>query len=337
MIAPRRPDEVGPILRAHIPGSPPLAVRGRATRSAMPPPEVEVLSLEGLAGIESLDADEMVVTALAGTPLDTVARAAREADLILCPLLPEGLGGSLGGLFASGEESPAAPLEGGIRDAVLGVEGWTGDGSRLRSGGRVVKNVTGYDLTRFLSGSRGQLAVITRVHWRLRRYPERWLEVVARRAPEETLDLMVAIRDAAEPTAVRFELGRDEVRARLLVEGRAAIAAETATEIAAATGGDPPRELEPEELASWLTLGAGPVGTATARQWAETFAETAGERRDGRAVAFPCIGVGVGLPRHAVPGGAPSPLGPLASRVRAAWDPAGTLWDGAPPGNRRSV
>ena len=84
------------------------------------------------------------------------------------PLDPPGVGaGTLGGVVACGVSGPLQARYGAVRDNVLGVEVVTGDGRRLKLGGRVVKNVAGYDLVRLTTGSRGSLGIVTRLSMRL--------------------------------------------------------------------------------------------------------------------------------------------------------------------------
>ena len=316
----------------------PLRPIGLGTREEPLPPEVDPLPLDSLRAIEDLDREEMVVTALSGTPVDEIARAASEAGLILCPLIPIGTPGSLGGLFASGEESPAAPVEGHLRDAVLGIEGFTGAGAPLRSGGRVVKNVTGYDLTRFLSGSRGTLAVITRLHWRLRRAPEVWLDVAARVETRALGRQLRALRTIPDPTAVRVDRTGRDAEIHVLLEGGRATTRARADQVAKTLGGPiEVTELDATALVTWLDLGEGARTCLSTREWiahleGENSEESAhlanGPTRELRVRAFPFVGPGRTSGPVASDRSAP---GHLAEQIRQAWDPKGVLWNGVPP------
>ena len=73
---------------------------------------------------------------------------------------------TIGGIVAANSSSPLRHAYGGVRDFCLGMEFVTGEGLQAKSGGRVVKNVTGYDLHKLLIGSLGTLGVITRVNFR---------------------------------------------------------------------------------------------------------------------------------------------------------------------------
>jgi len=94
--------------------------------------------------------------------------------------------GTLGGMFMSAEPSLLASSCGPIRDSVLGGAWILADGSTVRSGARVVKSVAGYDVTRLLLGSRGQLAINTSLILRLRPAPRElfWFQVEAANWPE---------------------------------------------------------------------------------------------------------------------------------------------------------
>lgn len=172
------PSEVSECLRRATAEGTRLVPRGQGSRAlANLPPGIRTdaafLQLDGMAGIDHLDPQEMVLTAQAGTPLAEIEAALVPHGLFLPPLLLADLRGSLGGLFSDPRNTAVTPRLGRVRDHVLGVEAVRGDGTSFRAGGRVVKNVTGYDLTRFLCGARGRWAVVTRLHWRLLPRPER--------------------------------------------------------------------------------------------------------------------------------------------------------------------
>ncbi|MBS0390669.1 MAG: glycolate oxidase subunit GlcE [Proteobacteria bacterium] len=124
----------------------------------------EPLSMRPLAGIVSYEPSELVVTALAGTPLaELEALLASQGQSL--PFEPPRFagGGTVGGMVAAGLSGPARASVGAVRDYVLGVEIINGRGELLRFGGQVMKNVAGYDVSRLMAGSWGQLGVITEV------------------------------------------------------------------------------------------------------------------------------------------------------------------------------
>ena len=142
-------------------------VRADATR-------VETTALSGI--IEYVPGD-MTLTAYAGTMLAELA-AATAPHRQWCPLAPDGGDDvTLGAVFATATRGPFARAMGGPRDIALGIEFVDGTGAIARAGGRVVKNVAGFDLTRLFTGSWGTLGIITEVSVRIRGVPpvlEHW-------------------------------------------------------------------------------------------------------------------------------------------------------------------
>ncbi|RQS12118.1 FAD-binding protein [Burkholderia sp. Bp8998] len=134
-----------------------------------------LLDLSSVSGIDFYEPEELVIKVRAGTPIEVVheALAAHRQQLAFEPpdygaLFGEQAGRStIGGIVASNLSGPRRVSSGGVRDAVLGVEGVNGRGEAFKAGGRTVKNVTGYDLPRLMAGSFGTLAVLTTVTLKL--------------------------------------------------------------------------------------------------------------------------------------------------------------------------
>ena len=130
------------------------------------------LSLASLRGVTEYEAGDFSLTARAGTPLSEIADVtAREGQwLTLEPAgSPEG---TIGATIATASWGPLASAFGTPRDHLLGCEVVTGVGEVVRAGGRVVKNVAGFDLARLMTGAWGTLGAITEVTVRLRAKPE---------------------------------------------------------------------------------------------------------------------------------------------------------------------
>jgi glycolate oxidase FAD binding subunit len=148
--------------------------------------EARPLSLSALAGIVAYAPGDLTMTVRAGTSLATIAAATLEHRqwLALDPFATDLEGGSIGATVATASSGPLAGSLGQTRDIVLGLEIVTGDGTVIRSGGRVVKNVAGFDITRLMTGAWGTLGVITEVTVRLRGIPavDETVAVVERRA-----------------------------------------------------------------------------------------------------------------------------------------------------------
>lgn len=134
-----------------------------------------VLDLSGLSGITLYEPEELVLSAKSGTPLAEIeaAVAARGQELAFepmdyGPLLGEQPGrGTIGGVLGANLSGPRRLKAGAARDHILGVHAVSGRGEAFKSGGRVVKNVTGYDLSKALANSWGTLAVATDVTFKV--------------------------------------------------------------------------------------------------------------------------------------------------------------------------
>ena len=144
-----------------------------------------LLSTERLDAIDEIDTDEGVCRARAGTQLSTLRAAARENGWEL-PLDAPGAGATVGGVLAAAAIGPRALGYRQPRDLVLGLDVVLGSGERTRCGGRVVKNVTGYDLAKLYVGSLGTLCVIDAAWLRLSPVPDRVVVLTAESANAAT-------------------------------------------------------------------------------------------------------------------------------------------------------
>jgi len=124
--------------------------------------EGEVFDTRVYAGILSYEPSELVVTVRAGTPLKELETALAEKGQCLAFEPPHfGEGATVGGMVAAGLSGPSRANVGNVRDFVLGAKMINGKGEQLTFGGQVMKNVAGYDISRLLAGSMGQLGLIT--------------------------------------------------------------------------------------------------------------------------------------------------------------------------------
>lgn len=151
----------------------PLEVCGTASKRGFGRPVNGAARLDasGLAGIVAYEPEELVLTALPATPLAVIegTLAARGQALAFEPpdlgwMWDDGAGGAagtLGGAIACNLAGPRRIKAGGARDHLLGFHAVSGRGEAFKSGGRVVKNVTGFDLSKLIAGSFGTLAVMT--------------------------------------------------------------------------------------------------------------------------------------------------------------------------------
>jgi glycolate oxidase FAD binding subunit len=181
------------IARAHA-AREPLSIEGRGTKRAMlrPVQAARTLSTRMLTGITLYKPSELVMSARAGTPIAEIEAALAEKgqQIIAEPpdlsaLFGAAEGATLGGVVATNLSGPRRIAWGAMRDHVLGIRAVKGDGEIFRSGGRVLKNVTGLDLCKLLAGSHGTLGVLTEITFK----------VLPR--PEESATLAVGVPDIA--------------------------------------------------------------------------------------------------------------------------------------------
>lgn len=162
--------------------------------------DARALRLDALRGITQYTPGDLTLTALGGTPLSEItdATTAEGQWLALDPFGAADHGGTIGATFATASAGPLAHACGLPRDIALGMEVVTGDGEIVRAGGRVVKNVAGYDLTRLMTGAWGTLGIITEISVRLRARPavDRTLAVTRAGAVESAADVAADLRGA---------------------------------------------------------------------------------------------------------------------------------------------
>src|SRR5215831_10541093 len=172
-----------------------LDVRGGGSKLALGKPMRcdQILDLSGLSGIVDYAPEELVVTLRAGTPMREVEALLAQRNQMLAfeppdlgPLLGRAPGeGTLVGTMMGNFAGPRRLSAGAARDHLLGFSGVNGRGEAFKSGGRVMKNVTGYDLSKLVAGSWGTLAVLDEVT----------IKVLPRPETEETI-LVLGLEDA---------------------------------------------------------------------------------------------------------------------------------------------
>lgn len=148
--------------------SEPLRVIGGGTRPIGVPVNAQPLTTSGLSGVELYEPGALTLVVKAGTPVAEVERtlAAEGQRLAFEPMDHRGLlattgDPTIGGVFAANVSGPRRIQCGAARDFLLGVRFVDGQGQVIRNGGRVMKNVTGYDIVKLMAGSYGTLGVLT--------------------------------------------------------------------------------------------------------------------------------------------------------------------------------
>lgn len=170
------------------------------------PPQGERLSLAGHSGIIDYAPQELVVTVRAGTPLLELEQVlAAEGQML--PFEPPHFGeATIGGAVAAGLSGPRRPFVGAVRDFILGVKLLTGRGEVLSFGGKVIKNVAGFDLSRLLAGSLGTLGVILEVSLKVLPRPELEWTLCQEVDPQKSLETMLALMAQSLPlSALAYE------------------------------------------------------------------------------------------------------------------------------------
>ena len=225
-LVPRDAADVAAIVAAAV--RPLAPVGGGSKRQIGKPVDAEPLDLKALTGIATYEPAELVLTAGAATPLAAIERALEQHAQRLAfeppdfgRLLGEERGQTIGGVLAANLAGSRRLTAGAARDHFLGFRAVTGRGEPFKAGGKVVKNVTGYDLPKLLAGSWGTLAVLTEVTIRVAPAPEldRTLVVPAGSIGECLALLAGALRSSHDVSAA----GVDPARGALVrLEGFAA-------------------------------------------------------------------------------------------------------------------
>jgi glycolate oxidase FAD binding subunit len=197
--------DVEQAVRAALAGEQPLEIIGHGSKRLVGQPMATnaLLDVSALNAVTSYEPNELVITVQAGAPLADVLSLidSKNQQFAFEPintsvLLGTPNIGTIGGMIGAGLAGPRRIKAGGARDHLLGAHAVSGFGDSFKAGGRVVKNVTGYDLCKLLAGSWGTLAVMTEVT----------LKVMPRPESERTLVLR-GLDDATANKAMTAALG----------------------------------------------------------------------------------------------------------------------------------
>jgi glycolate oxidase FAD binding subunit len=191
----RNAADVEQVVRAAIASEQPLEIIGHGSKRLIGQPMATnaLLDLSGLNAVTAYEPNELIITVQAGAPLADVQSLidSKNQQFAFEPINTSALLGTpdigtIGGMIGAGLAGPRRIKAGGARDHLLGAHAVSGFGDSFKTGGRVVKNVTGYDLCKLLSGSWGTLAVMTEVTLKVMPKPESERTLVLRSLDDVT-------------------------------------------------------------------------------------------------------------------------------------------------------
>jgi glycolate oxidase FAD binding subunit len=193
LVSPSNAAEVVEIVRHANASKRAIVAAGARTKLSMglPPARYDVaVDMTRMDRVVAYDPGDLTLSVEPGITLAKLARVLGEHGQMLPLGVPFAARTTIGGTIASGVEAPQRQLYGTVRDFLLGAEFATGDGVLAKSGGQVVKNVTGYDVHKLLIGSFGSLGIITKLNFKTFPLPTNVRGFIARfRSYEGALDM----------------------------------------------------------------------------------------------------------------------------------------------------
>jgi glycolate oxidase FAD binding subunit len=275
-----------------------------------------LLSTGSLTRVLEHEAGDLTATVEAGLRLSALNERLARAGQMLA-LDPPG-DPTVGACLAGNLSGPRRHRYGAPRDLVLGVTLVFADGSVASSGGKVVKNVAGYDLAKLVCGSRGRLALIARVSLRLHPRPASARSLVVPVADEDDADRLWQLlhRSTLEPSAVDLLWRRGAARLAVLFEGSERAVAAQLEAAAELLGGGVAAEEIWEVARGWQARAGGRISFAPGG-----LAQTLRSFRE--ALVRP--GVGVAFVMEPVADAPSAAAQRLTERIRRSFDPDGIL------------
>jgi glycolate oxidase FAD binding subunit len=215
----------------------------------------DVLDTRAHSGIVSYEPSELVATVKAGTPIAELTAALAEKKQWLPfepPMFAAGgkVGGTVGGMVASGLAGPGRLSAGSVRDFVLGVTLMDGEGRVLKFGGEVMKNVAGFDVSRLMAGSLGTLGLLLDVSIKV--LPQPIAQTTLCFEMSEAAALMQLNRWAGQPIPITASAWHEGALHLRLAGARAAVASAVALLTAKVSAGD--TAITPDAHALWASL-----------------------------------------------------------------------------------
>lgn len=230
ILTPANQGELADLLAAACADRRPVEVVGGGTKSGIGRPRrlTQKISTAKLAGVVDYDPAELVLTVRPGEKLAAIETLLAGSSQMLAfepfdfgPVFGEAAGAStIGGVVAAGIAGPRRLSAGNVRDHVLGFTAVSGAGQAFKAGGRVVKNVTGYDVSKLMAGSWGRLAVMTEMTLKVLPRPRAALTLALRglALKDGARAMATALRSQADIAAAAFAPGDASLMA-LRLEG----------------------------------------------------------------------------------------------------------------------
>lgn len=183
---PKSEQELADAIKASAAKGTRLQIRGGGSRAGLGHGVTgQLVDTTGLKGVSLYEPGALTIVAAAGTPLETIEKTlAKEGQrLPFEPMDHRALYGTngkstIGGVVAANVSGPRRIQAGACRDSLIGVRFVDGEGTIIKNGGRVMKNVTGYDLVKLMAGSHGTLGVLTEVAFKVLPMPEAGATVI---------------------------------------------------------------------------------------------------------------------------------------------------------------
>ena len=252
-----RPVTEAELSEAVMSATAPVIIRGGGTR-ALGFCAGDLLETTGLSGISLYEPGALTLVVRAGTPLAEVdaALAAERQRLAFDPpdlraVLGRGGLSTIGGVVAANASGPRRIQVGACRDAMLGVRFVDGAGNIVKNGGRVMKNVTGYDLVKLMAGSHGTLGVLSEISFKVQAMPEAELTLTALRDLGAGLaDLRAALASPFDVSGAGYMAGRAMIR----LEGMAGSVVYRADALTRHLGGEWQRYEVADSASLWTNL-----------------------------------------------------------------------------------
>jgi len=199
-----------------------VAPRGGGTKMHLgdPPRRLDlIVSTARLDGVLEHTPGDQIVRVEAGIKLEDLQENISGSDQMLAIDPPES-GATIGGIVAANSSGPRRYRYGTIRDLIIGITVVLHDGTVAKAGGKVVKNVAGYDLSKLFTGSLGTLGVIATANFRLHPRPEasRTVAVELEGPQQAQAAAQAMVHSQVEATAIELHYGEDEKRLSVLLE-----------------------------------------------------------------------------------------------------------------------